>query len=245
MATPGPSRHWERPPGRCIGLPLADLRAIRWAAYVHDIGELAVPVSTWLKAAPFSVRETDAAQLHPYHGERALAALGAEGQPVASLVLRHHERLDGTGYHRYAKAADLSPAARILAAAEAYQTAREARPHRPASSAEAVAARMRSLVRAGKLCPDATEAVLTAAGQASRRAAAASTPAGLTAREMEVLGLIAAGHTAKEAARVLKISPKTADNHIQNLYGKIGVSTRAGAALFALERGLVHQNLAA
>lgn len=105
--------------------------------------------------------------------------------------------------------------------------------------------RLRALVRAGKLCPDATEAVLTAAGQASRRAAAASTPAGLTAREMEVLGLIAAGHTAKEAARVLKIAPKTADNHIQNLYAKIGVSTRAGAALFALERGLIQQSLAA
>ncbi|MGL4647915.1 MAG: HD domain-containing phosphohydrolase, partial [Caldilineaceae bacterium] len=183
--------------------------------------------------------------LHPYHGERALAALGPEGQPVAALVLRHHERLDGSGYHRSAKAADLSPAARILAAAEAYQTAREDRPHRPAISAEAAAGRLRALVREGKLCPDAAEAVLTAAGQASRRASAASTPAGLTAREMEVLGLIAAGHTAKETARLLEISPKTADNHIQNLYSKIGVSTRAGAALYALERGLIVQGLAA
>jgi HD-GYP domain-containing protein (c-di-GMP phosphodiesterase class II) len=231
--------------GRCMGLPAADIRAIRWAAYAHDIGELAVPVSTWLRTMPLSVRETDAAHLHPYHGERALAALGSEGQPVAALVLRHHERLDGSGYHRYAKAADLSPAARILAAAEAYQTAREDRPHRPAISAEAAAARLRTLVREGKLCPDAAEAVLTAAGQASRRASAASTPAGLTAREIEVLGLIAAGHTAKETARLLEISPKTADNHIQNLYSKIGVSTRAGAALYALERGLVLQGLAA
>ena len=50
---------------------------------------------------------------------------------------------------------------------------------------------------------------------------------------------IAAGRTAKEAARELDIAPKTADNHIQSLYSKIGVSTRAGAALYALERGLV------
>jgi DNA-binding CsgD family transcriptional regulator len=70
--------------------------------------------------------------------------------------------------------------------------------------------------------------------------------AGLTAREMEVLRLIAGGRTAKEAARELGISPKTADNHIQNLYSKIGVTTRAGAALFALERGLVqHERVAA
>lgn len=79
-----------------------------------------MPVSTWLKLAPFSPREADTAQLHPYHGEKALSALGADGRSVAGLVLRHHERLDGSGYHRYAKAPDLSPAARILAAAEAY-----------------------------------------------------------------------------------------------------------------------------
>ena len=61
----------------------------------------------------------------------------------------------------------------------------------------------------------------------------------LTPREIEVLRLIAGGHTAKEAARKLEIAPKTADNHIQNLYSKIGVTTRAAAALYALERGLV------
>jgi len=230
--------------GRCMGLPEGDVRAIRWAAYVHDIGELALPVSTWMKATPFSVRETDAAHLHPYHGDRALAALGEGGTSVAALVLRHHERLDGTGYHRYAKAPDLSPAARILAAAERFQTAREDRPHRPAMSETAAAAVLREAVREGKLCPDGAEAVLTAAGQASRRASPVRLD-GLTARELEVLRLIAAGHTAKETARILAISPKTAENHIQNLYTKIGVSTRAAAALYALERGLVAEERSA
>ena len=108
--------------GGCMGLPEDDVRAIRWAGFVHDIGELAVPVSTWLKAARFSPREADAAMPRtciPIDGERALAALGGDGQPLAALVLRHHERLDGSGYHRYAKAPDLSPAAGSLAAAEA------------------------------------------------------------------------------------------------------------------------------
>lgn len=231
--------------GKCMGLPDSDVRALRWAGYTHDVGELAVPVSTWMKATPLSVRETDSAHLHPYHGERALAALGTDGQPVAALVLRHHERLDGSGYHRYARAYDLSPAARILAAAEAFQTAREDRPHRKASSDQAAAAKLRALVRDGKLCADGVEAVLTAAGQASRRASSVR-PSGLTPREIEVLGLIAAGHTAKEVAGLLEIAPKTADNHIQNLYSKIGVSSRAGAALYALERGmLAHENSAA
>jgi DNA-binding CsgD family transcriptional regulator len=146
-----------------------------------------------MRAGPLTERETDDAHLHPYFGERALAALGSNGRAVAALVLRHHERLDGSGYHRSAMAPDLSPAARVLAAAS---------------------------VMGGI--------------------------SGLTAREMEVLRLIAGGRTAKEAARELGISPKTADNHIQNLYAKIGVTTRAGAALFALERGLLqHESMAA
>ena len=92
----------------------------------------------------------------------------------------------------------------------------------------------------GKLCPDAVEAVLACAGQPARRDVTERL-AGLTPREIEVLRLIAAGQTAKEAARELEIAPKTADNHIQSLYSKIGVTTRAGAALYALERGLVQE----
>jgi HD-GYP domain-containing protein (c-di-GMP phosphodiesterase class II) len=225
--------------GKHMGLPVSDIRAVRWAACTHDIGELAVPVSTWMRTGALTEREIDAARLHPYHGERALAPLGQEGAAIAALILRHHERLDGTGYHRYAKAPDLSPAARILAAAEAFQTAREERPHRPAMSDTAAASKLRSAVREGKLCADAVEAVLVVAGQPGRRDVTERL-AGLTPREIEVLRLIAAGHTAKEAARQLEIAPKTADNHIQSLYSKIGVSTRAGAALYAVERGLVH-----
>ena len=228
--------------GKQMGLPASDIRDIRWAAYTHDLGELAVPVSTWMRAGALTARETDAAHLHPYHGERALASLGSDGAPVAGLVLRHHERLDGSGYHRYVRGNDLSPAARILAAAEAFQTAREARPHRPALSDAAAAAKLRTAVRDGKLCPEAVKAVLAAAGQPSRREPV-ERAAGLTPREIEVLRLIAAGHTAKEAAQKLDIAPKTADNHIQNLYSKIGVTTRAAAALYALERGLVQHGM--
>ena len=224
--------------GKQARLPASDIRDARWAGYVHDIGELAVPVATWMRAGALTAREMDAARLHPYHGERALVSLGGAGNSVSALVQRHHERLDGSGYHRNARGPDLSPAARVLAAAETFQTARETRPHRPAATDATAAAKLRAAVREGKLCSDAAEAVLAAAGQPARRATTARL-AGLTPREIEVLRLIAAGDTAKEAARKLDIAPKTADNHIQNLYSKIGVSTRAGAALYALERGLV------
>src|SRR5258708_8052472 len=151
--------------GKHMVFPASDIREVRWAAYTHDIGELAIPVSIWMRAGALTERETDAARLHPYHGERALASLGGEGKAVAALVLRHHERLDGSGYHRYARGSDLSPAARILAAAEAFQTARESRPHRPALSDAAAASKLRSAVREGKLCADAVEAVLEWTGQ--------------------------------------------------------------------------------
>jgi HD-GYP domain-containing protein (c-di-GMP phosphodiesterase class II) len=225
---------------RRSGLPAADVRAAKWAAYTHDIGELSVPVSVWMRAGALTEREKDGAHLHPYHGERVLAPLGGEqGKAIAALVLRHHERLDGSGYHRYARANDLSPAARILAAAEAFQTAREARPHRPPMNDAAAATMLRGAVKDGKLCSEAVEAVLTVAGQPARRVLGERISS-LTPREIEVLRLIATGCTAKEAARELEISPKTADNHIQSLYAKIGVKTRAGAALFALERGMAH-----
>ena len=118
-----------------------------------------------MKAAPLSAREADAVHLHPYHGERALQALGADGASVANLVGNHHERMDGSGYHHGARGPSLSPAARVLAAAETFQTAREARPYRAAMSDAAAAARLREMVRDGKLDADAVEAVLGAAGQ--------------------------------------------------------------------------------
>lgn len=224
--------------GRRLGLPESELRVLRWAALVHDLGELAVPVADWLQPSGLSERMRDEARLHPYRAERALTVLSGAAPSLGPWVARHHERLDGSGYHRGARAADLPPAARLLAAAEAFQTAREERPHRPARSPSAAAAHLRTGVHEGRLCPLAVEAVLASAGQPSRRATPEG-PGGLTPRESEVLGLIARGLTTKEVASRLGIAAKTADNHVQNLYSKLGVGTRAGAVLYAVEHGLI------
>jgi DNA-binding NarL/FixJ family response regulator len=64
-------------------------------------------------------------------------------------------------------------------------------------------------------------------------------PAGLTEREVEVIALLARGLQTKEIARALGITPKTAGNHVQNAYAKIGISTRAAATMFAMRQGLV------
>jgi DNA-binding NarL/FixJ family response regulator len=112
----------------------------------------------------------------------------------------------------------------------------EPRPHRQALSPDQAADALSQEARTGRVDADAATAVLEAAGQHALRL---ERPAGLTEREAEVVGLLARGLLTKQIARALGISIKTADRHIQNAYGKIGVSTRAAAALFAMEHGLV------
>ncbi len=214
---------------------IADVTTIRRAALVHDIGRVAVPARIWQQRGPLTPDDWEKVRLHPYQTERILhrsAFLAA----LAGLAGTHHERCDGSGYHRGTAAAGLTPLARLLAAADAYQTKIEPRPHRqpltPAQAAEALTGE----VHAGRLDAFAVRAVLEAAGQRTPRL---ERPAGLTQRETEVIGLLARGLQTKQIARVLGISVKTADNRIQNVYGKIGVSTRAAAALFAMQHGLV------
>ena len=219
---------------KCSGLAADTQTAVRRAALVHDVGRVAVPTRIWQKRGPLTADEWEKVRLHAYYTERVLThspflcALG----PVATF---HHERLDGSGYHRGARAAALAPPARLLAAADAYHAMTEPRPHRPAFGAEQAAEILKEEVRAGKLDAPAAAAVLEAAGQPVPRI---ERPRGLTEREAEVVGLLARGLQTKEIARALGISTKTADRHIQNAYGKIGVSTRAAAALFAMEHGL-------
>jgi HD-GYP domain-containing protein (c-di-GMP phosphodiesterase class II) len=219
------------------GLAPAEVVMLRRAALVHDIGRVAVPVGVWGKPGPLTRGEYEQVRLHAYHSERVLDACPAL-RPLARLAGSHGERCDGSGYHRGSRAADLPAAAWLLAAADCYQAMREPRAHRPALSPQAAADALSQEAQAGRLPHEAVQAVLAAAGQ-SRAPVPRPRPAGLSERECEVLGLIARGMATKQVARQLGISPKTCDHHIQRLYRKTGLSTRAGATLFALEHGLI------
>lgn len=221
---------------RC-GLPDADVVTIRRAGWLHDVGRVGVSTAIWGKPGPLSDREWERVRLHPYYTERVLARPGALAR-LGALASLHHERLDGSGYHRRLAAPLLSPAARILAAADVYHALTEPRPHRPAHSAEAAAGELRREARAGRLDGEAVDGVLAAAGHRVR-VSRQELAAGLTAREVEVLRLLARGHTMKRIAARLTIAEKTVDNHIQRIYARIGVSTRAGATLFAMEHHLL------
>jgi len=154
---------------------------------------------------------------------------------LAAVASSHHERLDGSGYHRGLSAATLVLPARLLGAADAFHAMTEPRAHREPLSPEQAAETLGEECRAGLFDAAAVAAVLEAAGQ---RVPRVERPAGLTEREAEVIALLARGLQTKQIARVLGISAKTADRHIEHAYRKIGVSTRAAAALFAMEHGL-------
>jgi DNA-binding CsgD family transcriptional regulator len=157
---------------------------------------------------------------------------------LGEVAAAHHERLDGSGYFRGARAGQLPPPARLLATADVYHAMTEPRPHRPARPAAEAAAQICALAEQGRLDGAAVDAVLAAAGErASRRRPAA--PCGLTPREVQTLGLVARGLSIRQIARELSIAPKTADGHLQRIYAKIGVSTRAGATMFAMSHDLV------
>jgi HD-GYP domain-containing protein (c-di-GMP phosphodiesterase class II) len=182
-------------------------------------------------------REWERVRLHTYYAERifartpALAHLGA----LASL---HHERLDSSGYHRGLPSVSQPLIARLLSAADVYHALTEMRPYRPAFLPEAAARELKNQVQEGRLDGDAVSAVLSAAGHRPGRGHK-QIVAGLSERELEVLRLLARGLTTRQVAQQLVISEKTADSHIQHIYHKIGVSTRAGATLFAMEHQLL------
>ena len=202
---------------------------------LHDIGRVAVSAGLWDKAGPLTDVEREKVRLHTYVGERVLArasGLSAAAE-VASLA---HERLDGGGYHRRLSAAGCSPPARrLLAAADVYCALTEARPHRAARPPEEAARELATMAEAGALCVDATRAVLDAAGQTAARV---ETVVGLTEREVAVLRLLARGLTNKEIASALEIATKTAGHHVEHVFEKLGVTTRAAAAVCAMQRGL-------
>ncbi len=223
-----------------LGCTADETTMLRRAALLHELGTTGAPNSIWDKPGPLTRAEFDRVELHPMFTEQmlrrspALAAL----IPVAST---HHEKADGSGYHKGLRADAGDRAAHVLAAVDTYVGLTTDRADRPAFSDGHAATELRRLVSEGVLERDTADAVLTAAGHHEPRTprSRAQHPGGLTGREVEVLQLAARGLTTKEIADHLYISPKTADHHIQHVYTKIEVSTRAAAALWAMQHDVV------
>jgi HD-GYP domain-containing protein (c-di-GMP phosphodiesterase class II) len=220
--------------GRACNLAEAETTALRRAGWLHDLGRAAVPTGVWEKRGPLTTAEWEQVRLHAYHTERILSRSPAL-TPLAQLAGMHHERVDGSGYHRGAPAALQSKAARILAAADVYHALTEERPHRKAMPPDAAA---RVLEAQPGLDREAVAAVVQAAGQRRGRVRA-PWPAGLSDREVEVLRQLARGRSERQIADALFISSSTVHTHVTHIYEKAQVTTRASVALFAMEHGLL------
>jgi len=218
------------------GMSDDEVMTLRRAALIQGFGRLGVSNSIWDKKGPLGAGEWERVRLHPYLTERMLSQSSALRRYGAAAV-QIRERLDGSGYPRGLSGGEVSRPARVLAAADVYQAMREPRPHREPRSPDNAAEELKAEGRSGRLDGDAVRAVLVVAGHRVPRRR--DGPAGLTAREVEVLRLAARGLTNKDIAVSLFITPKTVANHIEHIYTKIGVTTRAMAGMFAMKHGLL------
>src|SRR6202007_1765095 len=116
--------------GAPLALSDAEVRTLRRAGLVHDLGRLGVSNAIWDKRGPLGAGEWERVRLHPYLTERMLHQSAALA-PLARIAVQHRERLDGSGSPRGLWGAAFPIPARILGAADAYQAMREPRPHRP------------------------------------------------------------------------------------------------------------------
>ncbi len=220
-----------------FGLGDRQADALHAAGLMHDLGRVGVENGIWDKTGPLTVGEREKVMMHPYLTQRILSRCEALA-PLGDLASTHHERLDGSGYHRQSSGDDLTLPSRILATADVLVALTSARPHRAALTLHEAGEVLKQEVEAGRLDPEAVSGVMTAAG-GDMPPPERHNPADLTDREIEVLRLLAAGHTNRQVGEELYISPKTVGRHIENIYAKIGVSSRAAAAVFAMEHRLL------
>ncbi|MEV0031987.1 HD domain-containing phosphohydrolase [Nocardia sp. NPDC050793] len=217
------------------GMGAADLGTLRAAALLHDIGRAAVSSAIWDRPGPLGPGDWERVRLHTYWTDRVLQRCPGLAD-LRDIAAGHHERLDGSGYHRGVGGHDQSKAARILAAADVFAALTEPRPHRPAFSADDAAQMLIAEATAGRLDMAACAAVVEAAGLRKPRT---EFPCGLTEREVEVLRLAARGLSNRLIAAELVLSERTVGHHLTHIYDKTGRRTRAGAAVFAMEHGLL------
>jgi len=219
-----------------LGLAPGEATTLSRAGLVHDIGLHGVPATILAKETGLTASEEERMRAATYYTERVLARPPALAH-IGAVAALAQERMDGTGHHRGLHGTSIPLAARILASACAFaEIVRPGLDGREPGVKEA-AARLRYEVSAGRLDPVATDAVLTAAGAGPSRRVRGT--AGLTAREVEVLLLIARGAATREVAHQLGISHRTAGTHIERIYTKTGAHSRSTATLFALKNGLL------
>jgi putative nucleotidyltransferase with HDIG domain len=139
---------WSERLARRLGLQDEEVKAVRLAALLHDIGKIGIPDSILLKPGPLTAAEWQVMRAHPAIGETILASAGHLGA-VVPLVGSHHERWDGSGYPRGLRGEQIPLGARIIAVVDAYSAMTDQRAYREAFSHEEAMEELRQ--EAGRL----------------------------------------------------------------------------------------------
>ena len=135
--------NWAERTARILGVSEDEIRDIRWAALLHDIGKSEVPDQIIRKPGPLSKDEWVLIQKAPEEGEKYIRPL-SRYRSVGSIIRNFHERFDGKGYPDGLKSREIPFGARILAVAEAYGSMIDTRPYRKALDADQAIAELRA-----------------------------------------------------------------------------------------------------
>jgi HD-GYP domain-containing protein (c-di-GMP phosphodiesterase class II) len=222
--------------GERVGLDIDAVDQVYRAGLVHDLGRLGVSNAIWHKRTVLTRAELGQVRQYPALSQQILSVSPAFCE-LGEIAGAHRERLDGSGYPLGLSGDRILTSARVLAAADAYRSMREVRPHRIAFTREESAARMRAEVRAGRLDAAAAAAVLGAAEDWTTGQLNGSTS--LTTEELNVLRLLVRGMRPREIARELMIGQRAAHRHVRQVYTKTSASGRATASMFAAAHHLV------
>ncbi len=211
----------------------ARCEAVFNAGLLHDVGKNAIANGIWDKPSPLTRFEQATALNASLYTEQVLR-LTPVFDPICEPACSVNERSDGSGSHRRVRLAT-GPAA-YLAVANLYDELVSDAANKPALSKGDAAEALLAEVQAGRLPRQETQNVLDSTGHVGQGETV--WPDGMTKREAQVLRELSLGKSNKDIAQALGISPKTVDNHLQNLYPKIGAETRTAAALYAMQLGL-------
>ncbi len=224
---------------RRMGLSETEITDIRRAALVRDLGQVAVPSNIMFRHGQLNEGDQERLRLHPYYTERILARVPALAT-VATIAGQHHERLNGTGYYRGLSGNELSVSACILALADAFQERMQGEAGHVAPDPQAVLQAMQPELGTlfSPACFTALAQEFDMEVEEVQTPRKRKWPVGLTDREVEVLRLVATGATNRQIAQTLVISEKTVAHHLEHIYNKIGISSRAAAIYFGMEHEL-------